>query len=98
MENYHKISSIVRYNYSLGSLAYVKNTGIYQNIYNKKIIMHRTIDGFTSGDVWFKRGHINEHINIRILEPHFICSRVGPPGDTINNDDWGGGGGGICDK
>ena len=62
----------IDYDYAVDQMVYVKNDGIQQKLSSPKNGPYRITDIYTNGTVRIQRGHVNERINIRRLEPHFV--------------------------
>ena len=66
-ENHNRVD----YDYQPGQQVYVKIDGIQRKLDSPKSGPYLITDVFTNGTVRIQRGHVNERINIRRLEPHF---------------------------
>ena len=61
----------VDYDYQIDDKVYVIKDGIYRKLEALKLGPFVITDVYTNGTVRIQRGNVNEHINIRRLEPHF---------------------------
>ncbi len=66
-ENQNRID----YDYSVGQRIYIKKDGIFRKLHGPKLGPYEITEVFSNGTVRIQRGHVNERINIRRLEPHF---------------------------
>ena len=69
--NLRENHSRVDYDYEVGQQVYVKSDGIQRKLNSPKQGPFEITDVYTNGTVRIQRGHVNERINIRRLEPHF---------------------------
>ena len=69
--NLRKNLNRVDYNYAVNQQVYTKNDGTHCKLDSPKQGPFPITDIFTNGTVRIQRGHVNERINIRRLEPHF---------------------------
>ena len=62
----------IDYDYTVGQEIYIKNDGIQRKMDSPKQGPFTITEVFTNnGTVRIQRGNVNEHINIRRIEPHF---------------------------
>lgn len=61
----------VDFEYKIGHKIYIKNVGIQRKMDCPKEGPFEITDVFTNGTVRIQHGNVNEHINIRRIEPHF---------------------------
>jgi hypothetical protein len=66
-ENHNRVD----YDYQPGQQVYVKIDGKQRKLDSPKSGPYLITDVFTNGTVRIQRGHVNERINIRRLEPQF---------------------------
>ena len=66
-ENKHRVD----FDFQVGNKVYIKKDGIIRKLESPKLGPFEITDVFTNGTVRIQRGHVNERINIRRLEPHF---------------------------
>ena len=59
------------YDYEVGQKVYIKQDGVHRKLERPKTGPFEITDVYTNGTVRIQRGHVNERINIRRLEPHF---------------------------
>ena len=71
IDNVRENSRGVTDDYTIGYRVYVEMTGIYRKLDYKKQGLYIITEVFTNGTVWVQCGQVNEHINIRRLNPHF---------------------------
>ena len=68
IDNVQENSGRVTHEYAIGYPVYVEITGIYWKLDYKKQGPYKTTEVFTNGTIWFQRGKVNEHINLRQLK------------------------------
>ena len=67
-ENINRID----YDNQVGQRVYIKKDGIYYHkLDGPKLGPYEITQVFTNGTVCIQHGLVNEHVNIRRLEPHF---------------------------
>ena len=85
MYNYWKMAKRVRHAYSLGNIEYTDKTGIYRKLYLQKHGSFMVTWVFTNGTVHVHRDQVNQIINVRRLEPHFVWNIRWRPQGTLSN-------------
>ena len=61
----------IDYDYKVDQKVYIKTDDIQRKMNCPKMGPFKITEVFTNGTVRIQRGHVNERINIRRLEPHF---------------------------
>ena len=62
----------VTHDYAIVDQVYVKMTDIYRKLDYSKQVPYIIIEVFTNDTVWVQLVQVNEHIDIRQLNPHFV--------------------------
>ena len=72
IDNVRENTKQVTHDYDIGDQVYVEMTGIYRKLDYKKQGPYRTTEVFTNSTFRVQHGQVNERINMRGLNPHFV--------------------------